>query len=341
MFYLSMQVYSSRVIFIPQGSTNSIISYLSKSGYELNVVDNISLRFFLGYPQSGWIDLEKTKMTKGDFLYKLTTSKAAMRTVTLIPGDTYYEFFQNIANELGLSFDILLEAYNELKYQDDGNIIADSYNIPIGMDEQFLMYYLISHTQKRYSEMSHKIFGEYNKLNWYRYLTVASIVQKEAANDQEMPIVASVVYNRLSRGMPLQMDGTLKYGQHSKRTITPAIIREEDTPYNTYKYKGVPPSPICNVSVGAIIAAIKPKNTDFLYFVRDKTTRTHIFSKTYNEHLANINYTRVKESSTPIRSVATPTKPIPKIHEKNQIEPSVLSEPTKPIDIKSLFENIR
>ncbi len=155
-----------------------------------------------------------------------------------------------------------------------------------------------------------------------------------------MPLVASVIYNRLSKGMPLQMDGTLKYGEFSKRNITPTIIKEDESSYNTYKFKGLPEHPICNISLNALLSAIKPKNTDFLYFVRDKTTTTHIFSKTYKEHLDNINYTRTQES---IARVSKPTVPvvIPKIHTKNQIEPSVLSEQPKPIDIKSLFENIK
>ena len=341
MFYLSINVHSSRIIFIPQGSTNSIISYLSKSGYELNNIDNLYIRLFLGYPQSGWIDLGSTKMTKGDFLYKLTTSKAAMKSVTLIPGETYHDFFLKVSSEMNLSYDKLMEVYNDMKVKDDGNILAETYNIPIGMDEQYLVYYLISHTQRKYSEVSKKIFGKYDKEHWYTYIRVASIVQKEAANEQEMPLVASVVYNRLKRGMPLQMDGTLKYGEFSKRMITPTIIKDDESPYNTYKFKGLPEHPVCNVSLNALVAAIKPKNTEFLYFVRDKTTTTHIFSKTYKEHVDNISYTKAEELKAKTLPVSAKKEPVPQIHTKNQIEPSVFSEPTKPIDIKSLFETIK
>lgn len=295
----------------------------------------------MGYPQSGWIDLQTSKMTKGDFLYKLTTSKAAMKSVTLIPGETYHDFFINLSNEFGLSYDKLMDVYNQFKYKDDGNILAETYHIPIGMDEQYLIYYLISHTQRKYSELSKKIFGHYNKENWYRYITVASIIQKEAANDQEMPIVASVVYNRLRKGMPLQMDGTLKYGEFSKRAITPNIIRDDESSYNTYKFKGLPEHPVCNVSLNALLSAIKPKNTEFLYFVRDRTTTTHIFAKTYKEHLDNISYTKKTEATAKLSPSFVSRENVPKIHTKNQIEPSVLSEPSKPIDIKALFESIQ
>ncbi|MEJ5168108.1 MAG: 4-amino-4-deoxychorismate lyase, partial [Arcobacteraceae bacterium] len=127
---MSINVHSSRIIYIPQGSTNGIISYLSKSGYELNSIDNLYMRVFLGYPQSGWIDLGSTKMTKGDFLYKLTTSKAAMKNVTLIPGETYHDFFLKISAEMNLSYDKLVEVYNDMKVKDDGNILAETYGIP-------------------------------------------------------------------------------------------------------------------------------------------------------------------------------------------------------------------
>ncbi|NLO18218.1 MAG: endolytic transglycosylase MltG [Arcobacter butzleri] len=341
LFYLSINVYSSRIIFIPQGSTNTIISYLSKSGYELNMVDSLYMRFFLGYPQSGWIDLKSNKMTKGDFLYQLTTSKAALKQVTLIPGETYFDFFNKVSLELDLSYDRLIDVYDGLKFRDDGNILAETYSIPIGMDEQYLVYYLINHSQRKYSEVSKKIFGSYNQDNWYSYLIVASIIQKEAANIEEMPLVASVIYNRLKNSMPLQMDGTLKYGEFSKRAITPAIIQNDESRYNTYKYKGLPEHPICNVSLTALISAIKPKNTEFLYFVRDKTTKTHIFSKTYREHINNINYTKQQESYVKTLPKEQYTNDSSKIHTKNNIEPSVLDESTKPIDIKALFDSIK
>jgi len=85
LFYLSQPLYSTKVIFIPKGSTESIITYLNKSGYEMNTLDLFVVRSF-GYPQSGWIDLKDEEMTKGDFLHKLTISKAALKTITLIPG---------------------------------------------------------------------------------------------------------------------------------------------------------------------------------------------------------------------------------------------------------------
>ena len=96
-FYFTQEVKTPRVIFIPKGSSNSIITHLGKNNYEVNSLDKIMLRL-IGKPQSGWIDLKTTKMAKIEFLYKITTSKAALKKVTLIPGETYYFFLQKRNN---------------------------------------------------------------------------------------------------------------------------------------------------------------------------------------------------------------------------------------------------
>ena len=134
---------------------------------------------------------------------------------------------------------------------------------------------------------SQKIFGTFNERKWFQYVTVASVIQKEAANNQEMPLVSSVIQNRLKKGMKLQMDGTLNYGKYSHEKVTAKRIRNDKSPYNTYIYKGLPPYPVCNVGFDAIKAAIFPAQTDYLYFVKSKDG-THKFSRYYSTHLRNI-----------------------------------------------------
>ena len=99
-----------------------------------------------------------------------------------------------------------------------------------------------------------------------------------------MPIVGSVIYNRIKKGMKFQMDGTINYGFYSHTKITHQRIREDNSSYNTYKFEGLPKEAVCNVSLSAIRAAIFPAKTDYLYFVRDKTTGAHIFSTNLNDH---------------------------------------------------------
>jgi UPF0755 protein len=282
-FYLNFSVTSKPVIFIPKGSTSSIVAYLDKKHYNLNIIDTIILKT-MGYPQSGWIDLKSTDMSKFDFLYKMTTSKAALKNITLIPGETYYFFLKDIATKLKISERKLLKFYQKYGYKKDGNILAQTYYLPIGMDEEELILYLINYTEIQYKKYSTKIFGLYNQKNWFKYITIASIIQKESASTQEMILVSSVIHNRINKKMKLQMDGTLNYGKFSHTKITPKIIRNDTSNYNTYKIKGIPIDPICAVEFNAIKAAIFPKNTDYLYFMKNINGDSHTFSYSYKRH---------------------------------------------------------
>jgi UPF0755 protein len=121
------------------------------------------------------------------------------------------------------------------------------------------------------------------KLNTWEITTMASIIQGEAMYEDEMPIIASVYYNRLKRGMLLQADPTIQY-------IIPGRPRrlynkdlEVDDPYNTYKYKGLPPGPINNPGLAALKAAMNPAETKYLYFVSNLEGR-HTFTHTADEH---------------------------------------------------------
>ena len=121
-------------------------------------------------------------------------------------------------------------------------------------------------------------------------VTIASIIEKEARNDdEERKNVASVIYNRLNSGMKLQIDATLLYAQGRDGESVDKVYNvdlEYDSPYNTYLYEGLPPGPICNPSRKAIIAALNPNTTEYLYYVLDSTTNQHFFTSSYDEFLA-------------------------------------------------------
>ena len=285
-YYLVQPVKSSRVIYLPAGSGATIISYLHRSGIDANSLDRYLLRFF-GYPQKGWIEIGTTRLTKADFLYRLTHAKAAMTEVTLIPGETREIFFDLLSEKLRLDRKKLDFFYEKYAPYPDGVIWPDTYYIPMGITEEHLVYYLVQRSMKRHKELSKKFFGFYNEKNWFRYVTIASIIQKEAADESEMPIVSAVIYNRFKKRMPLQMDGALNYGKFSHIKVTKRRIEEDTTRFNTYKYAGLPPYPVGSVSLDAIKAAVKPANVDYLYFVKGKNGR-HIFTKRYKTHLRNI-----------------------------------------------------
>lgn len=286
MFYLAQDIKSSKVVYIPSGSINRIISYLEDRNFEVSKIDAYLIRFF-GTPQSGWIDIGKIRLSRGDFLYKLTHSKAALMKITLIPGETKEIFFSELAKNMHLDYKKLLKEYSKITPIKDGVIFADTYEIPMDMSERHLVSYLVYNSLYKHRKLSQKIFGVYDKKKWFWYVSIASIIQKEAANKKEMPLVSAVIHNRIKKGMKLQMDGSLKYGIYSHKKITPSRIRNDNSPYNTYKIKGVPSNPVCSISLDALKAAIFPAKKEYLYFVKGKN-KTHIFSNNYKRHLQNI-----------------------------------------------------
>lgn len=129
---------------------------------------------------------------------------------------------------------------------------------------------------------------------FYRVLIIASIIEREAALPAERPIIASVFYNRLREGMPLQADPTVQYALGKPGDWWPALDTVGDlanvvSPYNTYRVAGLPPGPICNPGLAAIQAALQPAATDYLYFVaKNDGSGAHVFARTYEEHVRNI-----------------------------------------------------
>jgi UPF0755 protein len=288
MYYLNRSVATPNVLYIPQGSIGKIITYLQQKKLDVSPLDSLFLRF-IGYPQQGWIYIGESSMTHADFLYMLVTAKAAMKDITLIPGETTEAFLYQIAEKLDLDMLILREEYLHMSPIEEGAFVPETYSLPIGISEHNAIRILLNQSERQMRRWSQKIFGTYNKRKWFQYITVASIIQKEAASVKEMPIISSVIQNRLKKGMKLQMDGTLNYGKYSHTKVTARRIKEDRSLYNTYIYKGLPPTPVCNVGFDAIKAAIFPAETDFLYFVKGRDGR-HRFSRNYSTHLRNIRH---------------------------------------------------
>lgn len=287
LFYLIQPIGTQKIVYVPKGGINNIITQLGAQNGNISVGFDKLLMIFLGYPQSGWIDMGGTVLTKADYLYQLSHAKAATRAITLIPGETTYIFLEQLSKEFNLSFNALRREYEKLSQFEDGWIIPETYNIPLGVDERWLINYFINDSKKRNEALSRELTNDYDESEWNRVLIIASIIQKESANNAEMPIVSSVIHNRLRIRMKLQMDGTLNYGKFSHTKVTPTRIREDMSPYNTYAHYGLPENPVCTVSKEAIKAALKPDKTKYLYFVKGSNGQ-HLFTETYSEHLKNI-----------------------------------------------------
>ncbi len=176
----------------------------------------------------------------------------------------------------------------------EGFLFPDTYIFEEGINCKGVILEFIKNFERRVLPLmsSYKTDGYVKKalgrVNLLKILTVASIVERETSIKEEKPLVASVIYNRLIKGMPLQCDPTVYYSYYLERKSKLKLHKGDTSiksPYNTYVNKGLPPGPICNPGLDSILAAMYPAKTEFLYFVVKPDRKGHFFSKSYNEHL--------------------------------------------------------
>ncbi len=309
--HLSERIEVPKLLYIPKGSTRSALAYIDRHYFTINPIDPYLIKHY-GYPQAGWIDTGGGTMSRAELFRKLTHAKAAMIEVTLIPGETTPIILDQLAQALDLNRSDLQHAYDAQSAIKEGVLVPDTYALPRGIDAFGTMTLLIERAHKRHEALSRALLGHYDPDTWFRKVVViASIIQKEAGSAEEMPLVSAVIHNRLKRGMKLQMDGTLNYGRYSHQRVTPRRIREDKSRYNTYRYGGLPPYPVCIVSREAIEAALKPADVPYLYFVRTKSGHHH-FSSRYSSHIRAIKRVKnVKKRNTQHRKILQKVTPSP------------------------------
>ncbi|MEA3333050.1 MAG: endolytic transglycosylase MltG [Pseudomonadota bacterium] len=164
----------------------------------------------------------------------------------------------------------------------EGYLFPSTYNYSRQTSCRQIVVQMLNTGQKQLQKLTAK--NSDDSLNRHQILTLASIIQKEAGNNDEMPLIASVFHNRLQRKMRLASDPTTIYalGENFDGNLRRKDLRNP-SPYNTYRHRGLPPGPICSPGDEAISAVINPDQTDYLYFVSRNNGR-HQFSKTLKEH---------------------------------------------------------
>lgn len=161
----------------------------------------------------------------------------------------------------------------------EGYLYPETYFLPETYDEKDVVSAMLKQFLKKFPVEK---YG--NREDFYEKLVMASILEKEAKIGSEKPVMASVFYNRIKKGMTLSSDATVNFVYDYKKRRMLYKDLKVDSPYNTYKYKGLPPGPICNPTLESVEAAYNPADTDYLFFVA-KGDGGHYFSKTYKEHL--------------------------------------------------------
>lgn len=171
-------------------------------------------------------------------------------------------------------------------YPVEGFLFPSTYEIPVGATPREVIQ-MMADEMNRYLTPAVKKQIQAQHMSIHDFVTLASIVERESLFDADRPTIAGVFKKRLAHGIPLQSDATISYVLgYAKEDVTIGDTQLQ-SPYNTYVSKGLPPGPIANPGKKALDAVLHSEDTDYLYFVADKDGHNH-FSKTYEEHLAEV-----------------------------------------------------
>ncbi len=180
-----------------------------------------------------------------------------------------------------------LKLPNDAEGNPEGYLFPATYPLDKKTTPERLLASMVDTANRKFNGAPVTAGAQRNAMNVYQAVTIASIVQAEAATKDDMGKVARVIFNRLERGMPLQMDSTLNYALGRATLKTTEADTRIENPYNTYQRMGLPPTPIDNPGEEAVRAATNPPPGDWLYFVTVKPGDTR-FTADYAEHQRNV-----------------------------------------------------
>ncbi|MFE2821825.1 endolytic transglycosylase MltG [Streptomyces sp. NPDC059271] len=199
-----------------------------------------------------------------------------------------------------------LKLPNDAEGNPEGYLFPATYPLGKKSTPESLLNFMVDTANKKFNGAPVAAGAQRNAMNVYQAVTIASIVQSEAATPADMGKVARVVFNRLERGMPLQMDSTINYAMNRSTLNTTQKDTRLNSPYNSYQRMGLPPTPIANPGEEAMRVAINPPAGDWLYFVTVKPGDTR-FTASYEEHQRNVaefNRNQSRKSASPAASAS-------------------------------------
>lgn len=234
-------------------------------------------------------------------LFKLQSGQSDFSVITIPEGFSFYQIAERLEKNTSikkeeflkvrigsLTTNSLVVKNNDIYYDLEGFLYPDTYYIPNEFTEKDIANLMFDRFNSvfsdKYIERAQELGLDINGV-----ITIASLIEKEAANDSERRKIAGVIYNRIEKGIPLQIDASVIYaitrGENTIKRVLYSDLKVQD-PYNTYVNKGLPPGPIASPGKPSIEAALYPEEHDYLYYVANGNG--HVFSKTYEEHLSNV-----------------------------------------------------
>ena len=281
--------------------THSIFYVSGENVYE-NLMQDSSFDFVPAFWLLEHVPALKSKIQTGEYklkkgeniislMSKMLSGKRIIRKLTIPEGYTVKRIIE-VVNNNKLLFGEITGEYPE------ASLAPNTYFYSFGDTKNLIL-------QKMKNQMN-VIRGKYAKQNETKYtldeiFILASIIEKESGNKNEVALISSVFHNRLAIKMRLQSDPTVIYAiTDGYGIMTRALTRKDlwyQSPYNTYRNAGFPPTPICCPGEAAIQAALFPDKTDFLYFVACKDGASHVFSKKYEDHLKAVRQEKMKQQN--------------------------------------------
>ena len=277
-------VYEDTVIDVDSGeSINKVFSKFTT----LNIVNKVFLKVFIRSNDLNLIQHGEYNITNKsirNIIFDMNIGKTVTHKIKINEGMTIYDLENLLDKSLLINDCSFLKCLeNEFSFN-EGILYPDTYYYKKDMKASSILI------------KSHERLNEYlnnnmkdNNMNKEEILILASIIEKEAGNDDEKMKISGVFYKRLSINMKLQADPTIIYGllPNFDGDIKKTDILDKNNKYNTYMINGLPPTPISISSISSINAAINGSPGEYLFFVADSPT-SHYFSKTYEEHLEKI-----------------------------------------------------
>lgn len=290
---------------IPSGSSTETIAKILKNN---NLIKNeIMFRILAkiegkeGKLKAGYYKLD-TGMEANEILNELIEGGYSKNTITFtIPEGFVISQIANRLQSLNLidKNKFISLTKNTQKFSDDykflesipkdlsmeGYLYPDTYEVYKSDNEETIIKKMLDRFQKVYNE---EIKDENLKedLNVHDIITIASLIEKETKLDKERKLVSAVIYNRLKKGMLLQIDATIQYSLKNRKERLTYNDLEVESQYNTYKEKGLPPGPIGAPGVKSIVAALNPADKNYIYYILKKDSISeHFFTDDYNEFL--------------------------------------------------------
>ena len=207
--------------------------------------------------------------------------------IILVPGLRVEQTAEKLAKKFGWSSEKTKEFLDDAR---EGYMFPDTYLLNTDYSGKEFAQRMTSNFNEHFDAQMQKDLLAQDVRN-DTAIKIASLIERESGGDSDRAEIAGIIWNRLNKGMKLEIDATVQYALGKPdnwwRSVTGSDIRSTDSPYNTYNVNGLPPAPICSPSLSSIKAAVYPAETDCFYYLHDVNKQIHCV-RTYEEHLQNI-----------------------------------------------------